>query len=207
MNTKRYASLITHMDCAIGRLLDYLDKEGLRENTLVIFASDNGAAVQAPIAELNCNAGFHGRKGQLYEGGIRVPMIVNQPGRVPVQKLKNLIYFPDVMPTLAALTGTENHLPQNINGINVLPLFYGNQVDTDHRMLYWEFTGKQRAARLGDWKCVTIKKNAPLELYNLKNDPEERYNLADQYPEMVQLFDEAMRRMHQPSECWPLEGE
>ena len=207
MNTRRYASLITHMDRAIGRLLEYLEREGLRENTLVIFASDNGAAVQAPIKELNCNAGFHGRKGQLYEGGIRVPMIVNQPGRVPVQKLQNLIYFPDVMPTLAALTGSEQYLPHDINGINILPLFYGQPVDTDHRMLYWEFTGKQRAARLGDWKCVTIRKGAPLELYNLKEDPEERHNLADQYPEMVQRFDEAMRRMHQPSECWPLEGE
>ena len=207
MNTKRYAALITHMDRAIGRLLAYLDREGLRENTLVIFASDNGAAVQAPIKELNCNAGFHGRKGQLYEGGIRVPMIVNQPGRVPVQKLENIIYFPDVMPTLAALTGSTGSLPQGINGINILPLFYGQSVDTDHRMLYWEFTGKQRAARQGDWKCVTVKKDAPLELYNLREDPEERHNLADRYPELVQQFDEAMRRMHQPSECWPLEGE
>jgi len=208
MNTRRYASLITHMDRAIGRLLAYLEQEGLRKNTLVIFASDNGAAVQAPIAELNCNAGFRGRKGQLYEGGIRVPMIINQPGRVPVQRLNNTVYFPDMMPTLAALADAQQYLPQGINGINILPLFYGQQtVDTNHRMLYWEFTGKQRAARLGDWKCVTIRPKAPLELYNLREDPEEQNNLADQYPEMVQLFDEAMQRMHQPSECWPLPGE
>ncbi len=74
-------------------------------------------------------------------------------------------------------------------------------------MLYWEFTGKQRAARLGDWKCVTVKKGSPLELYNLRDDPGEQHNLADRYPEMVQLFDEAMQRMHHPSECWPLPGE
>lgn len=203
-NTRRYAALIEHMDHAIGRLISYLEQEGLRENTLIIFASDNGAAVQAPIAELNCNAGFKGRKGQLYEGGIRVPMIVNQPGRVPVQRLSNIVYFPDVMPTLAALTGATASLPHDINGINILPLFFGEHVDTDHRMLYWEFTGKQRAARLGNWKCVTVKPNAPLELYNLSKDPEERHNVADDFPEMVQLFDEAMRRMHQPSECWPL---
>ena len=207
MDTKRYASLITHMDAAIGRLLASLDSMGLRENTLVIFASDNGAAVQAPLKELGCNAGFNGRKGMLYEGGIRVPFIVNQPGKVPVQKLHNIIYFPDVMPTLAALAGAEDELPQGIDGMNILPLFYGRQVDTDNRLLYWEFPGKQRAARRGDWKCVTVKKNKPLELYNLRDDPGERNNLAAKYPEKVREFDAEMRRMHHPSPCWPLEGE
>lgn len=183
MNDKRYASLVTHMDAAIGRLLTYLEKNNLRENTLVIFASDNGAAVQAPLKLFNCNAGFRGRKAQLYEGGIRVPFIVNQPGKVPVQSLNNIIYFPDVMPTLAALTGGTQYLPQNINGMNILPLFYGKQIDTDDRVLYWEFPGKQRAARHGDWKAVTIKPNKPLELYNLREDPEEKHDLAKKYPE------------------------
>lgn len=207
MNTKRYASLITHMDKAIGRLLSHLDSIGLRGNTMVIFASDNGAAVQAPLKELGCNAGFNGRKGMLYEGGIRVPFIVNQPGKVPVQKLDNIIYFPDVMPTLAALAGGEASLPQGIDGMNILPLFYGRQVDTDNRLLYWEFPGKQRAARRGDWKCVTVKKNKPLELYNLKDDPGERHNLAAEHPDMVERFDREMKAMHHPSPNWPLEGE
>ncbi len=206
-NTRRYASLITHMDEAIGRLLAHVDSLGLRERTLVIFASDNGAAVQAPLKELNCTAGFKGRKGMLYEGGIRVPFIVNQPGRVPVQRLDNIIYFPDMMPTLAALADAESSLPQGIDGINVLPLFYGQQVDTDNRLLYWEFPGKQRAARRGDWKCVTVKKGQPLELYNLKEDPGESHNLANELPDMVKKFDEEMRQMHQPSPYWPLEGE
>lgn len=206
-NTKRYASLITHMDRAIGRVLDELERLGLKENTLVIFASDNGAAVQAPIAELNCNAGFRGRKAQLYEGGIRVPLIVNQPGRVPVQKLKNLAYFPDMMPTLAHIAQGEEHLPQNLNGMDISPLFFGEQINTDDRLLYWEFPGKQRAARLGKWKCVTIKKGAPLELYNLEEDPEERNNLADVYPEIVAEMDAAMRAIRTPSENWPTEDD
>lgn len=207
LNTKRYASLVTHMDAAIGRLLAELDRLHLRENTLVIFASDNGAAVQAPLNFFRCNAGFRGRKAQLYEGGIRVPFIVNQPGRVPVQRLDNIIYFPDVMPTLAALAGATPQLPAHTDGINVLPLFYGKPVDTDHRLLYWEFPGKQRAARKGDWKCVTVKKGAPLELYNLKDDPEEKHNLADQYPDMVKEFDREMKAARTPSANWPLPGE
>ncbi len=203
MTEKRYASLITHMDAAIGRLLGGLDRMGLREKTLVIFASDNGAAKQAPIEEFGCTAGFRGRKGLLYEGGIRVPLIVNQPGRVPVQKLTNLVYFPDMMPTLAALTGSESALPQNINGMNILPLFHGKPADTDDRLLYWEFPGKQRAARRGDWKCVTVKAGQPLELYNLRKDPEEKNNLADKYPDKVREFDEAMKKARTPSPNWP----
>lgn len=143
----------------------------------------------------------------LYEGGIRVPFIVNQPGKVPVQKLENMIYFPDMMPTLAALTGATAYLPKDLNGMNILPLFYGQQINTNDRMLYWEFPGKQRAARKGDWKCVTIKPDQPLELYNLKEDPSETTNLADKYPEMVQEFDQAMKKMHVPSPYWPQPGE
>lgn len=201
LNTKRYASLITHMDEAIGRVVKELERLGLRENTMIIFASDNGAAVQAPLDLLHCNGTFRGRKALLYEGGIRVPFIVNQPGRVPVQQLENIIYFPDVMPTLAALSGSKT--PQGIDGMNILPLFYGRQIDTDNRLLYWEFPGKQRAARLGDWKCVTVKKDAPLELYNLKEDVEEKNNLADKYPEKVAEFDKMMNKMRTESPNWP----
>lgn len=207
MNTKRYAALITHMDAAIGRLMKELERLKLRKNTLVVFASDNGAAVQAPLKLLKCNGVFRGRKGLLYEGGIRVPLIVNQPGKIPVRTLENIIYFPDMMPTFAALTGSNKHLPQHLNGINILPLFYGKQLDTDHRLLYWEFPGVQRAARKGDWKCVTTKRGAPLELYNIKEDMEERHNLADQYPEMVKEFDKEMKAIRHPSPNWPLEGE
>lgn len=208
MNTKRYASLITHMDRAIGRVLNELEKLDLRENTLIIFASDNGAAKQAPLEELGCKGSLRGMKGQLYEGGIRVPFIVNQPGTIPVQKLKNLIYFPDVMPTLAAVAQAEENMPSRRNGMNLLPLLKGEKLDeTDERLLYWEFTGKQRAARKGDWKVVTIKKDAPLELYNIKEDLTESNNLAEKYPEIVAQFEKEMAEMRTPSPNWPLPGE
>ncbi len=208
MNTKRYASLITHMDRAIGRLIEELDQLGLREKTLIIFASDNGAAKQAPLEELGCKGSLKGMKGQLYEGGIRVPFIVNQPGTIPIQELDNIIYFPDVMPTLAAAANAEDKLPTRRNGINLWPLFLGETMEeTDERMLYWEFTGKQRAARKGDWKVVSVKKHAPLELYNIREDITESNNLADKYPEIVEEFEQAMKNMRTPSPNWPLPDE
>lgn len=208
MNTKRYASLITHMDKAIGRLIDELERLGLREKTLIIFASDNGAAKQAPLEELGCKGSLKGMKGQLYEGGIRVPFIVNQPGTIPVQELDNIIYFPDVMPTLAAAAKAEDKLPTRRNGINLWPLFLGETMkETDERMLYWEFTGKQRAARQGDWKVVSIKRDAPLELYNIKEDITESNNLADKHPDIVAYFEESMKNMRTPSPNWPLPEE
>ncbi len=206
IDVKRYASLVTHMDAQIGRVLGALDNLGLRENTLVIFASDNGVAVMAPREELGSDAGLKGRKGQLYEGGIRVPLIVNQPGRVPVRSVENLVYFPDFMPTLAAIADGEKHLPQGIDGMDVSPLFFGKNIDTNSRYLYWEFPGKQRAIRHGDWKCVTInvKKNAPLELYNIRKDPTESNDLASKNPKMVEELDEIMHQMHQPSVNYPI---
>ena len=207
MNTKRYASLVTHMDQAIGRLVTELDRLGLRENTVIIFASDNGAAKQAPLDVLGCKGTLKGMKGTLYEGGIRVPFIVNQPGKVAVQKLDNIVYFPDVMPTLAAIAQATDKLPTRRNGINLLPLLQGESLETDNRMLYWEFPGKQRAARKGDWKAVTVKKDAPLELYNIKEDMTESVNLADKYPEIVKELEDEMNGMRIPSPNWPLPEE
>lgn len=207
MNTKRYAALVTHMDYNIGRLIGTLDALGLRENTIIIFASDNGAAVMAPLKELNCGAGLKGRKGQLYEGGIRVPLIVNQPGRVPARQIDNLVYFADFMPTLARLAGSVDAVPSDTNGMDISPLFFGHDIDTDSRPLYWEFPGKQRAIRYAGWKCVTVKKNAPLELYRIKEDPSEEHNLAAEHPEVVKELDQMMHRLRTPSPNYPIDNE
>ncbi|MBO7141315.1 MAG: sulfatase-like hydrolase/transferase [Prevotella sp.] len=203
-NTKRYAALVTHMDYNIGRLLATLDALGLRKNTLVIFASDNGAAVMAPLKELNCGAGLKGRKGQLYEGGIRVPLIVNQPGRVPARQTDNLVYFPDFMPTLAAIA---HGVCPKTDGMDIAPLFFGQDIDTDSRPLYWEFPGKQRALRHNGWKAVSVKKGAPLELYRIKEDPLEQHDLAKDYPTLLQQMDSLMHQMRTPSPNYPIDGE
>lgn len=204
-NTQRYASLITHMDAAIGRVMAELDELGLRNNTLVIFASDNGAARQAPRETLRCVGDLRGMKGQMYEGGLRVPFIVNMPGRVPALTIDNRIYFPDVMPTLITVANAEAYKPSSLDGVDLTPLFYGGHtpIDTDSRLMYWEFPGKQRAAIRGEWKAVSVKRNSPLELYRIATDPNETTDLSAIYPEVVAEMDSLMRCAHHPSPNFP----
>lgn len=91
--------------------------------------------------------------------------------------------------------------------MDISPLFYGKDIDTDSRDLYWEFPGKQRAIRSGGWKAVTVKKGAPLELYRIKEDPLEQHNLAAEYPEIVQRLDSLGHAMRTPSPNYPIDGE
>lgn len=203
---KLYAALITHTDKAIGRLIEYLEKNNLRDNTIIIFASDNGAAVQAPLDELGCNGSLKGRKAMMYEGGIKVPFIVNYPGKInPGQISDNLIYFPDVMPTLADYTGAK--VPDNIDGISIRPLLEGKEQITDDRVLFWEFPGKQVAVRKGNWKAVSVKRGADLELYNISEDPNEQNNLATEFPDILDDLKNEINKAHTPSPYWPLENE
>jgi arylsulfatase A-like enzyme len=193
------------MDRAVGRVLAELDTLGLRDNTLVIFASDNGAARQAPLATLRCVGSLRGMKAQLYEGGLRVPFIVNMPGSVAPQTIDSRIWFPDVLPTLARIACAEEYLPVETDGVDISPLFYGDTkpMDTDSRLMYWEFPGKQRAAICGEWKAVSVKRGAPLELYQIANDPNETCNLATLYPEKVARMDSLMQCAHTPSPNFP----
>lgn len=199
---KLYASLITHADEAIGRLIKLLEDNDLRDNTLIIFASDNGGAVQAPLDELNCNAGLKGRKGILYEGGIKIPFIVNFPHKIqPDQVKNNLIYFPDVMPTLAEYAGAET--PSGMDGISLKSLFEGEKLNTDNRTLYWEFPGKQMAIRQGKWKAVSVKKDAEFELYDIEKDPNETTNLAKEYPDILSRLKNEIGKTRTESPYWP----
>jgi arylsulfatase A-like enzyme len=203
---KLYAALITHTDKAIGQLIDYLEKNNLRDNTLIIFTSDNGGAIQAPLEELNCNAGLKGHKALLYEGGIKVPFIVNFPKEIKGNQVKdNLIYFPDIMPTLADYTQAK--LPKHTDGISIKPLLEGKEQITDNRILYWEFPGKQVAVRKGKWKAVSVKKNHKLELYDIEKDPYEKTNLAEKYPEIIKELEREIKKAHTPSPYWLIEGE
>lgn len=199
---KGLAAMITRMDADVGKIKQKLEDLEIAENTLVIFSSDNG-----PHAEgmnnpdfFNSNGPWRGLKRDLYEGGIRVPMIAWWPGNIaPGQETDHISAFWDFMPTACEVAGVE--VPEDIDGISYLPVLTGNE-QKKHNHLYWEFyeQGGKQAVRKNNWKAVRLSMSdnpdAPLELYNLKNDGTEQNNVADQEPEIVKMMDSIMNVAH-----------
>ncbi len=202
---KIQAAMISRMDKDVGRILQLLKKLGIDENTMVFFTSDNGAHGDGGTLDLFNSSGLlRGRKRDLYEGGIRVPMIVRWPGKIKAGSTSDHQgAFWDLMPTLADITGTKP--PAEIDGISFLPTLMGKDQPIHHH-LYWEFyeKGGKQAVRKGKWKAVRLNLQkdfygAPVELYNLEEDLSESNNLADQFPEIVREMLGLMKASHSPS--------
>ncbi len=204
-DAKVHAAMITRMDRDIGRLMSLLQELNIDQNTIVFFCSDNGAA-ETWEGVFDSAAPFRGHKGDLYEGGIRTPMIVRQPGVVPAGSESDIQwYFPDVLPTLADIAGAE--APENIDGVSVWPVLQGKQDDLSERYLYWEsyrYGDFQQAARWKQWKAIRNNVDEPLELYDLSKDQAETTNLADKHPQIVRKIDQFMANAHVPSEHYPI---
>ncbi|MDX1978886.1 MAG: arylsulfatase [Bryobacteraceae bacterium] len=193
---KNYAAMVGDADAQLGRILALLDQHGLASNTVVFCTSDNGGA-QLPEKGgefFRTNGALRGYKGSLWEGGLRVPMIVRWPGRVKAAGTNATPwYFADFLPTAAAIAGTKP--PAGVDGVSMLPALAGKTIK--ERTLYWEQQGwdartrrlrdgtLQQAVRLGDWKAIRHKPGAPLELYNLASDPAEATNIAQSHPKIV----------------------
>ncbi len=202
---KNFAAMITRLDTGVGRLLQLLKETGLADQTLVVFTSDNG-----PHAEgghdpefFHSRGELRGIKRSLYEGGIRVPLIVRWPGKIKAGLVSDqLVAFWDLLPTFAALVGQP--VPDELHGFSVLPALLENQALL-HPPLYWEFheTNYLRAVRTGNWKGVSLDPAKPLELYDLASDPSEKENVADGHPFQVRQIEEIMRREHVPDSKWP----
>ncbi len=207
-----YAAMVSHMDRAVGKIVDRIRELGLAENTLIVFTSDNGPTygrVGGADSEFFNSAGpFRGFKGSVYEGGIRVPFIASWPGKIPAGKVTDFLSgFTDIFPTLAHLSGDTSSYP--VDGISIVPLLLGEDGQQVHEYLYWEFPayGGQQAIRHGKWKGVRkgLKEDpsAPLELYDLDKDISESNDLAEQFPEVVSLLDSLMKASHVPSREFP----
>lgn len=201
---KNYAALTTHLDTEVGRLLSHLDSKGLAENTVVFFTSDNGAAKSAPREFFNSCSGLRGCKGDLYEGGIRVPMIVRWPGQIPAGKTSDAVWsFVDFMPTALEIADAE--YDGDLDGSSALDLLKTGDARERDRLYYWEFPEKEltQAAREGRWKVVRPAKNALLELYDLSTDPNESKDVAKDHPELIAHFEDEMKAHREASEYWP----
>tara|TARA_Y100000588_G_scaffold391947_1_gene502155 strand:+ start:2480 stop:3874 length:1395 start_codon:yes stop_codon:yes gene_type:complete len=203
---KVQAAMITRMDRHIGSLFQLLKDLEIDENTIVFFCSDNGAAERWE-GRFDASGILQGRKRDMYEGGIRTPMIVRWPGKVAAGATDDLAwYFADVLPTLADLAGAESQ--DNIDGVSVLPTLLGKSQDLSDRFMYWEFHERtfQQAIRQGKWKAICSGLGAPLQLYDLSKDISESNNVADENPQIVAELESLLKTARSPSKNWPVEG-
>jgi arylsulfatase A len=199
---KNIAAMITRMDKDVGRLFALLRELDLDTNTLVFFASDNGAGYAPGFFQ--SSGRLRGMKRDMYEGGLRSPGIARWPGRIPAGKVSEQVWaFWDLMPMLAELTGQKLETP--VDGISILPaLVDGRRVE--HPPLYFEFheRGFSQAARMGDWKGVRFNRQR-LELYDLKTDPGEERNVASRHPAIASEFEEYFSRARTDSSIFPIQ--
>jgi arylsulfatase A-like enzyme len=208
-----FAAMVKELDDYVGELLQKLKELGLEKNTVVIFASDNGPHLEggADPVYFNSNGGLRGFKRDLYEGGIRTPMLVSWSDHIESGTVNDHISaFWDVMPTLAEIAGMEP--PQGLDGISFLPALLGKP-QKQHDYLYWEFheEGARIAVRMNNWKAVKlnvdISPRGPVELYDLSVDRGETENLAASHPEIVGEMEKLMKQAHSPSDIFLFESE
>ena len=208
-----FAAMVTRLDRYVGELIGKLREKGLLDNTLIVFASDNGPHLEggADPDFFDSNGPLRGYKRDLYEGGIRVPMIVAWPGRIaPGTATDHPCAFWDLAATFAALAGAE--LPDG-DGIGLVPLLEGRTDEQPrHDAFYFEFMecGGRQAVRQDRWKLLHLDIRTPnprYELYDLDADPSEEHDLAAEHPDKVEELKRLLERSHVADPAWPLFGE
>ena len=183
------AAMITRMDRSIGRMMQLLKELKIDEKTIVFFTSDNGPTSGASDPKFFRAAGpLRGQKGNLYEGGIRVPTIVRWPGKIASGVTNDHVWhFTDVMPTLVDLAGARK--PTEIDGISIVPTLLGEKAagrpQRRHEFLYWEYKGR-KAVRMGNWKIIKHKNVPKIELFDLGKDFGETRDIAAENPAVVE---------------------
>ncbi len=203
---KNKAAMITRLDADVGRLMEKLKTLKIEKNTIVIFASDNGAHKEGGVHPefFHSSGPLRGIKRDLYEGGIRIPMIVRWPFWVKPGTTSDLpCAFWDFLPTAAEIARVKQ--PKDLDGISFLPTLQGQAQTNRHEFLYWEFHegGFKQAARMGDWKGVRFGVDGPLELYDLKTDLGEKENVAEKHPEVVKKIEEYLKTARTTDDHWP----
>jgi arylsulfatase A-like enzyme len=213
-----YAAMVTRMDREIGSLMALVASLGLDGRTVFVFTSDNGPLYNR-LGGTDCDffqsaGSFRGRKGSLYEGGVRVPCIVRWPGHIPRGTQSDRITgFEDWLPTLLELIGHATDIPAGLDGLSFAPSLLGGS-QAERPWLYREFAGYggQQSVRAGDWKAVrqrlmpaaTAPPRIVTELYDLGSDPAETRDVAAQHPDVLERLERILRDQHTPSPVFPL---
>lgn len=205
-----YAAMVTRLDNYVGEIIDELKRQGVYENTLIIFTSDNGPHREGGNNPdfFNSNGVFRGYKRDLYEGGIKVPTIASWQGNIPTGESSDLTYaFWDYLPTFADLLGSD--IDHNIDGISILPTLLGKEGQKEHEYFYFEFQemGGRQAVVKGNWKLLhqnIRSENPTYELYNLASDPSEVHNVIELYPEISEELKQIMKDARTEDENWNL---
>jgi arylsulfatase A len=200
-----FAAMITRMDSDIGSLVDLLKARGIDRRTLVLFTSDNGPHREggADPVFFRSAGDLRGIKRDLYEGGIRVPMIARWPGTIPAGRASAHPWAHwDMLPTLADVAGAP--IPPVVDGLAMTRALRDDPQST-HQFFYWEFheRGFQQAVRMGKWKAVRLKPGLPLELYDLSADPREERDIAGSHADVIAQIESYLRTARTPSERWP----
>jgi len=208
-----YAAMISRMDRYMGKVFNLLDELKLAKNTIVIFSSDNGTThlkAEVDYAFFQSVGPLRGLKGSLYEGGIRVPMIVRWPGEVrPGTTCERVVGFEDLLPTLGQVAGAD--VPKGLDGISFVPALRGRK-QPPRPFLYREFAGYggQVSVRMGSWKAVRQRllrrPNSPIELYNLAEDIGESKDVAAEHPDVVKEARRIIAEQHTPSKVFPIKA-
>lgn len=196
-----YAAMIGYVDDQIGKIVQKLKDEGVYDNTIIIFTSDNGPSPEGGVDSpwFDSARPFKSEEGwgkrSLHEGGLRVPTVVVWDGHIkPGTSSATICGFQDWLPTFAQIAGVEPRTAAT-DGVNLLPTLTGKGEQTQHDYLYWEYPdgGGSVAVRSGDWKMIVkrVMKTPTYYLYNIATDPREQTNLASQFPERV----EAMKKL------------
>jgi arylsulfatase A-like enzyme len=207
---KQFAAMVSRVDTEVGRIIDKLRKYGIENNTLVIFTSDNGPHEEGghKASVFNSSGPLRGTKRDLYEGGIRVPMIAWWPGTIaPGTESDHVAYFGDLMMTCAELTGTEPPDGVQFDSISFLPTLLGKEDQPRHEYLYWEFyEGKNaQAVRMGPWKGVVKPFGSEnFELFNLNQDLGEKHDVAHENPKIVDKLKRMIAEAHVPNPRWTI---
>ena len=186
-----YAAMVEHMDDAVGKVMATLEKLDLAKNTIVVFTSDNGGLVDNRGKDtVTLNAPLRSGKGDAYEGGVRVPLIVRYPGKIPAgTRSSELAISPDFYPTLMTLTGTSPAESVAFDGADLSPVLTGSSTSSGRDAVFFHYphyhtegATPYSAIRKGQWKLIEFYEGSRVELYDLARDPGESTNLASSAP-------------------------